>query len=262
MKGSANREAGFPGDRFVFEVTPEGNPADDEIRWSGGGDPATGMGRRFVTRFAGGTHTVAVSIGTQSRHFSVEVCPLETWLTGARSFFGPSLEFSKVRVRASWAVFGPSGTGWTCNSTIRFKRARRAKDLPVEPTLIHELAHVWEHQTGQAQLLRGMVEQLGRLFGRDPYDYGGPEGLRQAARLTDFKKEGQAQIVMDHWKAMNGYQSGSKGVSFATPGYTEDLKRLVDEAGIGHRSMNRRTLSTVMDAPMAGLINAVLRPFE
>jgi hypothetical protein len=262
MEGRANREGGFPGDRFVFEVTPDRDTADHEIQWSGGGEPAAGAGRRFVTTFGGGAHTVVASLGADTRQFTVEVCPLETWLAGARTFFGPSLDFSRVKVKGSWAVFGPPGTGWTCNSMVRFKRARRPKDLPVEATLIHELAHVWQHQGGQAQLLKGMVEQLGRLSGRDPYDYGGPDGLRKATKLTEFKKEGQAQIVMDHWKALNGYQSGSKGVPFSTPGYKEDLRRLVEGAGIGRSPTIRRTIANTLDAPVAGLVNAILRIVE
>ena len=116
------------------------------------------------------------------------------WLSRARPFYGPSVDFSRVRVGASRLVLGRSGTAWTCNDVIRFKRARRPEELPSESTLIHELGHVWEHQTGQAQLLRGVIEQIGRRFGRDPYDFGGPEGLREASSLTAFTKEGQAQI--------------------------------------------------------------------
>jgi hypothetical protein len=107
-----------------------------------------------------------------------------------------------------------------------------------------------------------MVEQLGRLFGRDPYDYRGPEGVRKAGNLTDFKKEGQAQIVMDHWKALNGYRSGSKGISFSTPGYKEDLRRLVEGAGIGQTPARRRTVAMTLDAPVAGLVNGILRVVE
>jgi hypothetical protein len=258
VEGRASRVAGFPGDRFLFHViAPEAR--SEEIEWSGGGDPTTGRGHRFATTLArGGTHTITATRGMETLRFVVEICPLDEWLADARKFFGPSVDVSRVKVMESWAVLGPSGTGWTCNSVVRFKRARRADDLPVEATLFHELAHVWQHQSGQAQLLKGMVEQLGRLFGRDPYDYGGPEGVRTATKLTDFKKEGQAQIVMDHWKALNGYQSGSTGASFSTPGYTDDLRRLVEGAGIGRTPTAGLSLARAVDAPLAGLVNAVL----
>ena len=141
----------------------------------------------------------------------------------------------------------------------RFKRAKAAKDLPSESTLIHELGHVWEHQTGQAQLLRGIIEQIGRRFGRDPYDYGGPEGLRRATALTSFTKEGQAQILTELWKSKHGQQtSDRKGVPFSTPGYVEDLERLVTGAGIGTDQVVRRGPFSVLDASIARIVNLVM----
>src|SRR6266545_4093097 len=159
-------------------------------------------------------------------------------------------------------VFGSGGTGWTCNTVIRFKRARRAGDLPDEPTLIHELGHVWEHQTGQAQVLKGLVEQTGKLLGHDPYDFGGAEGVKRAMRLTDFSKESQAQILMEYWMSQHGFDSDSNGVSFSTPGYVEDLRRLVQAAGIGSLSRRRRTFAGVIDSGVGRVVNALLRMME
>lgn len=262
MKTKARRDAGFPGDRFVFEARPE--PASTtEVEWSGGGEPATGAGEKFTTTFAqAGTHLVTATSASDSHVFEVQIAPLDQWLADARTFFGPSLDFTPVRVKESRIVLGPAGTGWTCNTVVRFKRARRADDLPEESTLIHELGHVWEHQSGQAQLLRGLIEQLGRMFGRDPYDYGGPEGVRKADRLTRFRKEGQAQIIMEHWRALNGRGTDSRNVSFSTPGYRDDLRRLVEGAGIGLERPAGRGVARAIDGSVARLVNGVLRPFE
>lgn len=265
MEARANREAGFPGDSVTFEASPDPGCSANEVQWSGGGDPETGTGRRFVTRFmAGGTFTVIARCGESSSQVSVTICPVDEWLAGARQFYGPSIDFTRVRVRASWVVFGPPRTGWTCNDVIRFKRPRRADELPKESTFIHELGHVWEHQIGQAQVLKGIVEQTGKLFGRDPYDFGGPEGAKRATRLTGFSKESQAQIVMEYWKSQQGnrYDADSKGVPFSTPGYVGDLQRLVVEAGIGTVSRRRRTVASSIDAIVAGLVNTVLGPIE
>jgi len=95
-------------------------------------------------------------------------------------------------VKGSWAVGGPSGTGWTCNNVVRFKRARRTQDFPDESTLVHELGHVWEHQSGQAQLLKGLVEQMSRVLGRDPYDFGG--GQPRSVRSTLVKECAESSI--------------------------------------------------------------------
>jgi hypothetical protein len=263
VEGRARREAGFPGDSFAFEASPDPECTEADIQWSGGGEPAAGTGRRFVTVLpSGGVYSITARCGDATRQFQVTVCPVDAWLSDAGGYYGPSIDFTKVRVRGSWVVFGPTGSGWTCNTVVRFKRPRGVADLPDEPTLIHELGHVWEHQTGQAQVLKGLVEQTGRLLGRDPYDFGGAEGVKRAKRLTDLSKESQAQILMECWKSQNGYDSDSNGVPFSTPGYVEDLRRLVDGAGIGTNSKRRRTFAGLIDSGLARLVNAALWPLE
>jgi hypothetical protein len=263
MQGKAAREAGFPGEPFDFEISPDPERSDDDIRWSGGGEPAGGTGRRFRTSFdTGGTFTVTATRGAAAVSFDITISPLDAWLAGARGFYGPSIDFEPVRIRSSRAVFGPSGSAWTANNVVRFKRPRRAADLPHESTLSHELGHVWEHQTGQLQLLGGLIEQIGRRLGGDPYDYGGPEGVARADRLTGFKKEGQAQILTEYWKATHGHAKDRKQVPFSTPGYVEDLRRLVEGAGIGTRWAGRRGPGGVLDAAVAGIVDATLRALE
>jgi hypothetical protein len=261
VEGRAKREVGFPGDAFAFEIRPD--PSGREVEWSGGGEPAAGTGHLFVTAFpAGGTYTVTARRSDESLDFHVTVCPIDQWLADARTFFGPALDLTKVQVRESRLVFGPAGTGWTCNSIIRFKRARHADDLPAESTLIHELGHVWEHQMGQAQLMRGFVEQIGRLRGRDPYDFGGAEGVRRAGTLTSFSKESQAQILTEYWRSQHGFDSDSRGVPFVTPGYVDDLRRLVKDAGIGSSAGHRRSIAGRIDSGVGRLVNAILRLVE
>jgi hypothetical protein len=162
-------------------------------------------------------------------------------------------------VKQSWAVGGPAGTGWTCNNVVRFKQARRAQDLPDESTLIHELGHVWEHQSGQAQLLKGLLEQVSRVFGRDPYDFGGPAGAHAGAKLTDFKKEGQAEIIRDLWLSKHGFPSDMRDVPFSTAGYADDLRRLVEGAGIGSRAPHGHSAAGAIDGLVAKIVNAVVR---
>jgi hypothetical protein len=259
MIGTAKRDAGLPGERFTFEVAPATDRAASQIRWTGGGDPATGEGRRFSTVFrSGGPHRVTAHSGQDEARFDVIVCPIDQWLARARSFYGPSVDFSRVKVGASRLVLGRTGTAWTCNDVIRFKRARSPEELPSESTLIHELGHVWEHQTGQAQLLRGVIEQIGRRLGRDPYDFGGPEGLRGASSLTSFTKEAQAQILTELWKSKHAYATDRKGVPFTTPGYVEDLERLMAGAGIGTNQVVRRGFFGFLDAAVGRVVNRVM----
>jgi hypothetical protein len=260
MHGGASRSAGLAGESFGFSVLGELPGPDTDVAWSGGGDPATGAGRTFATVLAtGGTHTVTARCNDERVAFEVIVCPVDEWLAGARAFYGPSVDFSRVVIGTSKLVLGPPRTGWTCNNVIRFKRPRDVADFPSQAVLIHELAHVWQHQSGQPQLLRGLVEQVARRIGRaDPYDYGGPGGVKAAGTLTDLGLEGQAQVVTEYWKSQNGHAADRKGVPFTTPGYVEDLRRLVVGAGIGERRSSALTRLWVLDMVAARLVNTVL----
>jgi hypothetical protein len=259
MRGRAERRAAFPGERIRFEASAGPGPPDAEITWSGGDDPPTGSGPRFDTAFSrGGPHEVAARSGDEILRLPVEICEVDAWLARAASFFGPSVDLSRVRVGSTRLAWGPPGVGWTCNDRIRFKRPAGVEDLPHEATLIHELGHVWEHQSGQAQLLAGIVEQIGRVFGRDPYDYGGPDGLRTAGALTGFSKESQAQIVAELWKARHGYTTDRTGIPFSTPGYVDDLQRLVEGAGIGQRDSHRTSVVGTIDAAVARIVNRLV----
>jgi Domain of unknown function (DUF4157) len=245
MQRRSGPAAALSGERLVFAVRTR--PADQAVTWSGGGDPATGSGRRFATRFAaGGTYTVTARSGDVQVDFPVTVCPVDTWLRDAEAFYGPAVDLSRVTIKSSRAVAGPA---WTCNDVIRFKRPREAQGLPSQSTLIHELAHVWQHQRGGMQLLRGLVEQTGRRLGRDPYDYGGPERLRTARHILEFRNEGQAEIVMELWRSQHGYRKDHRGRPFSSE-YVDDLRRLVEGAGIG---TSATTTSGIM-APLPGLM--------
>jgi hypothetical protein len=183
----------------------------------------------------------------------------------AKRFYGRSINFDRVTFKASGLVFGP-GTAWTANNTVRFKRDAP----PSTSTLIHELGHVWEHQNGQTQLLKGFLEQTLRALSRgkyDPYDYGGPAAVRAAVaagkRLQSFSKEGQAQIIQERWKSQNGFSLDRMGIAFA-PEYVDDLGALVQAAGIGG-AMVPATLPTAatflmlpIDAAVAMIVNLVL----
>jgi hypothetical protein len=260
VDGTVKREAGYPGDKFRFEVVPDPECVEADIQWTGGGQPATGTGRRFTTIFPnGGTYTVNARCGAAQRDFPVTVCALDEWLARAAEFYGPAVDLSRVRVTGSWAVRGPAGTGWTCNNRVRFKRPKTASDLPQESTLIHELAHVWEHQSGQAQVLRGFVEQVSRVFGGDPYDFGGPPAVKAGVRLQDFKKEGQAEIIRNYWLFLHGFPSDMLNVPFTTPGYVDDLRRLVEGAGIGTAApAHRESAVASVDGVAAGIVNGLL----
>ena len=263
LRAEADRLACFPGERLGFRAWPEPDHRDEDIEWSGGDASAAVRGRAFRPSFRlAGTHTVRASCGDASVEFVVSVCPIDEWMAEAAEFYGPSVDLTRVRVGSSRLVLGPAGTAFTCNRVIRFKRPLTGADLPSSSTLVHELGHVWEHQNGRAQLLRGFVEQMGKRFGgRDPYDYGGPAGAASTTDLTSLKLESQAQIIQELWRARHGASADRLQNAF-TSTYVEDLQRLVDGAGIGTRPPRGRTVASTIDGFFAGLVNFVVDRFD
>ena len=258
MRAEAKRLACFPGERLEFRAWPEPGLQAEGIEWSGGGSPSEAKGTTFRTSFdRAGSQTVRAVSGSASAEFVVTVCPVAEWMAEAAEFYGPSLDLEGVRVKSSRLVVGRSGTGFTCNLVIRFKQPRTEADLPSSSTLVHELGHVWEHQDGRAQLLHGFIEQVGRRFGRDPYDFGGPAGVASTTELRSLRLESQAQIIQELWRSRHGASADGRENAF-TATYVGDLQRLVDGAGIGTRPPRGRTVASTIDGVAAGVVNLVV----
>jgi hypothetical protein len=179
----------------------------------------------------------------------------------AASFFGPSIDFSQVTVKRSRVALG--GRPWTANNTVRLGASRDQACGPAMAILIHELAHVWQYQNGNLQLLRGLVEQVNYQLGRDPYDYGGASGARAAvtagSALTSLSNESQAQIVEDYWSALHLSGSTGYGREPFTPAYVDDLRVLVTGAGIGSRAPSGPKL---VETAVGWLVNRVAQWLE
>jgi hypothetical protein len=260
----ADTAVAFPGEPVTFgaELTP--GCSGDQIRWNGGGVPASGQGRSFRTRWAsGGTYTVTATCDASRVSLPIQVCPLDQLLTRAASFYGQSIDMSRVTVKSSSAIF--NRRPWTNGNTIRFPRPTSMDSCPDLETLIHELGHVWEHQNGQTQILSGAVEQMGHILvpGYDPYDFGGPAGVRRAEALRGFSKESQAQIIENYWRTRMGFTADTGGIAFSAA-YVADLRRLVQGAGIGTTAPTGATSTAggVIDSILGGLVNGLLGLFR
>jgi hypothetical protein len=170
---------------------------------------------------------------------------------------------SLVTVKSSSAIV--DGRPWTNGNTIRFPKPTAIESGPDLETMIHELAHVWEHQNGETQIVSGAVEQLGRLLvpGYNPYDFGGPAGVRGADALRSFNKESQAQIIENYWRTRMGFTADTGGAPF-TAAYVADLRRLVRGAGIGTTAPAgaTSTVGGVVDSILGGIVNGILALFR
>lgn len=120
----------------------------------------------------------------------------------AQKIFGKSINYMLVRIDQH-AVLGPAFTGRAFTS---FHTINAWGDLE-DSVLIHELTHVWQYERAgaiyMAQALHAQIER-----GRGAYDYGGPDGLKDARAkgkgLLSFNREEQAQIVQDFYLIKHG----------------------------------------------------------
>jgi hypothetical protein len=140
----------------------------------------------------------------------------------AATIFGEALDFGRIRLSeaARWTNALPRlrarlagrpdpayDNAITLGHRIHFPRrldttlaARSEGRLTDFGWLMHELMHVWQaERLGPRYLWRALREQL--TDGEAAYDYGGEDGLREAALagtgLATFAVEQQAEIVRD-----------------------------------------------------------------
>jgi hypothetical protein len=253
----------LPGEPVVFTAEAAPGHGGEGICWTGGGSPPGGEGPDFTTHWpSGGTYVVTATSGRSQIILTAEVCPVDRLLHEAAAFYGPSVDISRVTIKASSLIV--DGRPWTDGNTIRFPKPAQVGSCPDLETMIHELAHVWEHQTGQTQILSGAVEQLGHVLvpGYNPYDFGGPDGVHGATRLRDFNKESQAQIIENCWRAQHGFKVDTARRPF-TDEYVADLGRLVEGAGIGQKAPAgaASTVGGIVDSIAGGIVNGVLALF-
>jgi len=180
----------------------------------------------------------------------------------ARECFGSSIDFSRVRIKAS--PFVSDSRPWTCGNVIRVNKTLPDGTPSIETSsLIHELCHVWQHQQGQPVFLTAAALQLiAMIFRRfDPYDYGGLVGLARRRRLSDFLPESQAQIVAEYWKSQHGHRYDRLQNRFSKE-YVQNLHRFVQETRIGWAGAGRASKIRQIDSIVCLIVNLVLGFFE
>lgn len=113
----------------------------------------------------------------------------------ACSVYGVAIKYDAVSIfRKKYIFFQPDNRAMAPDGNIYFAPSDptyeadfSTADKWKQHTFIHELAHVWQHQTGVNVVMRGIVER--------EYTY----KLDQHAKLSEFKIEQQGQIVADYF---------------------------------------------------------------
>ncbi|QSQ19297.1 hypothetical protein JY651_28620 [Pyxidicoccus parkwayensis] len=131
------------------------------------------------------------TIGAVQTLLGVE--PVGRKLTGAelaalRSVYGDSIDYSRIRIKEGNAgLLTLSGRPFTLGDTIYVPR----KHLPLtEALLVHESAHVWQHQNGGTDY---MSESLaGQYLG---YGYDFAKALREGTPWAEMNPEQQAELL-------------------------------------------------------------------
>ena len=129
----------------------------------------------------------------------------------ARGVFGEAIDWRHVRVWARpFTPFQPKGTAVTPWGAIHFRPEDHLPDFSTSwadmAWLIHELVHVWQHQTGQWVIPRGLWER------RYPYDV-----LDVARPFRRYGIEQQAAIVEDWFRMTQGrtpYRGSGSAVDY------------------------------------------------
>lgn len=110
-----------------------------------------------------------------------------------------TLDLDKIRIRSVTWLW--DNRAYTQGNTI-FWPANTPTDIEI---LAHELTHVYQYQKrGAIYWFEGLGWRVPELFGYSPYNYGGPDGLRQARSegktFADFNVEQQGKIVEDYYR--------------------------------------------------------------
>lgn len=119
--------------------------------------------------------------------------------------FGSSVDLGKVRLKFD-TLMSTGGYARTLGNDIHFPGR---VDMP---WVIHELTHVWQHQTGgffgYGYAFRSVGSQVWSVVGDDPYSYGGEQALLRnrasGGTIYSWGIEEQAQIVKAYYVRMAG----------------------------------------------------------
>ncbi len=143
----------------------------------------------------------------------------------ARKVYGDSIDYSQVRLkRGAAGVFSSNDRPFAHGNTVYMKNVNDPASL------IHELAHVWQHQHGGTDYMTKAV--IAQTLG-DGYDWKG--GLDQGKRFKDLNPEQQAELLKAAY-ASGYFDHPQAGFIVGGTNYTALLEEALDDIHAGRNA--------------------------
>ncbi|WP_426749963.1 hypothetical protein [Myxococcus sp. Y35] len=142
-----------------------------------------------------------------------------------RHVYGDSLDYSRISIKEGNAgLLTMSGRPFVHGDTIFVP----SKHVPLRmDTLVHEAAHVWQHQHGGIDY---MSEALVAQFFGDGYDLG--KGLREGKSWSQLNPEQQAELLEQGYRA-GFFEAPPKRLYVDGVDYTAQLEAALREVRAG-----------------------------
>jgi hypothetical protein len=143
-----------------------------------------------------------------------------------RSVYGDSIDYSSMRIKeGNSGLFSMSGRAFTHGNTIYIP----PEDMPLQPDLlVHESAHVWQHQNGGTDY---MSEALWAQNVGDGYEF--EKGIQEGKSWSQLNPEQQAELLQQAQRA--GFFNATGGGTFVYNGtdYTAYLNSALSQIRAG-----------------------------
>lgn len=142
-----------------------------------------------------------------------------------RKVYGDSIDYSAMRIKEGKSgLFSGTGRAFTHGNTIYIP----PEDMPLSADLlVHESAHVWQHQNGGTDY---MSEALVAQHIGDGYDF--EKGLSAGKAWRELNPEQQAEFLQQ--AALSGYfDNPSRGFSYNGVDYTAQLQAALAQVRAG-----------------------------
>jgi hypothetical protein len=147
-------------------------------------------------------------------------------IAALKKVYGDSIDYSSVRIKEGNAgLFSLTGRAFTHGNTIYIP----PNDLPLtDDLLVHEMAHVWQHQNGGTDY---MSEALLSQNVGDGYDF--EKGIREGKSWSELNPEQQAELLQQ--AQLKGFFNPPPGKQFEFRGtnYTDYLLAALKQVRAG-----------------------------